>query len=73
MRKLASNDKALLVKCGKEYWIVYQNSAAWNKSAPWDTSAINEASDTFRAKDALAYFTEHYGPPTWTHENIGWY
>lgn len=73
MRKLASNDVALLVKCGREYWIVRRCDPSLMYPNGWDTIALDEKSEHYGVNDALAYFYECFGAPTWTRDNISNY
>lgn len=68
MRRLAANDKAALYKIGGEYWIVaYDDNVGPCK---FSERALNDASDNYNSRHALAYFERYFGKPSWTHERI---
>ncbi len=64
MKKLAYNERAVLILCGKEYHYIV---AGFEQQG-----CINERSEDYRAANALKYFEECYGVATWTHPQIGW-
>ncbi len=63
MRKLALNDRAILVKAGREYWTIALANG-------WQVSSLNSQETDYNATNALASFTQSFGEPTWVHEAI---
>jgi hypothetical protein len=64
MRKLASNDKAALFKCGSEYWCV---------DVKFNIGCYNSQSPEYNALNALQSFEKEYGAATWKHERIAFW
>lgn len=62
MFKLAFNEEAVLIKCGREYYYIragFENHGCYN-----------EQSTDYNALNALGSFVKLFGEPTWTHKHI---
>jgi hypothetical protein len=60
MTRTCANEKALLVRVSNgEWWIIYNHQAPWNPDG-WMTDAL---SATLSKKEAVEYFTKHFGEP----------
>lgn len=72
MRKLASNLKAALFKCGNEYWVVAynRNTRANTPDNYWEPGCYEEQSDRYNATTALGHFEGDYGKASWIHPDI---